>query len=238
MPDQVPADHDTNDVGTRLTALRQRIATAVNRFNRDPASVHLVAVSKTKPVELVEAAHLAGQKDFGENYLQDALTKIKSFGGQDIHWHFIGDIQSNKTRDIANHFDWAHAVDRFKIARRLSEQRPGDLAPLNVCIQVNIDGEPTKAGVRPDQAEALASQIAELPGIRLRGLMAIPAYSEDFCVQRQPFAALRELRDEINSHGHDMDVLSMGMSSDIEAAIAEGATHVRVGTAIFGPREK
>lgn len=227
----MPHTADHNDIESVDVA-------AAERFGRDPATIHLVAISKTKPAALVAAAHDAGQRDFGENYLQDALAKIEALAEHDLAWHFVGDIQSNKTRDIATHFAWAHAVDRFKIARRLSDQRPEDMAPLNVCIQVNIDAEASKSGLAPDDVAELADRMAELPGVRLRGLMALPAIAEDFETQRQPFAALRELRDTLNAGGHALDVLSMGMSADIEAAIDEGATHVRVGTAIFGSRER
>lgn len=226
------------DVAARLASVRRRMADAARRYARDPQSIHLVAISKTKPATMVAVACDAGQLDFGENYLQDALGKIEALAARDIAWHFVGDIQSNKTRDIAAHFAWAHAVDRLKVARRLSDQRPEGALPLNVCIQVNIDGEQSKSGVAPDEVAPLAGQMTELPGIRLRGLMAIPAYRDDFSEQRRPFAALRELRDELNAQGHDLDTLSMGMSADIEAAIAEGATHVRVGTAIFGARNR
>lgn len=225
------------DIEARLTDVRGRVEAAARRYDRDPDTIHLVAISKTKPAALVEAALAAGQHDFGENYLQDALAKIEALAERDIAWHFVGDIQSNKTRDIAAHFAWAHAVDRFKIARRLSEQRPEGADPLNVCIQVNIDAEASKSGLAPDEVAELADRLTELPGIRLRGLMALPAYAEDLDAQRRPFAALRELRDEINARGHTLDTLSMGMSADLEAAIAEGATHVRIGTAIFGPRD-
>ncbi|AWN17825.1 YggS family pyridoxal phosphate-dependent enzyme [Salinisphaera sp. LB1] len=226
------------DVAARLADVRHRIDQAAARFDRDPATIHLVAISKTKPAAMVAAAVEAGQRDFGENYLQDALPKIDALADRDIAWHFVGDIQSNKTRDIAAHFAWAHAVDRFKIARRLSEQRPEGAAPLNVCIQVNIDAEASKSGLAPDEVAELADRMAALPGIRLRGLMALPAATDDLAAQRRPFAALRALRDDLNTGGHTLDVLSMGMSADMEAAIAEGATHVRIGTAIFGPRER
>ncbi|WP_353215783.1 YggS family pyridoxal phosphate-dependent enzyme [Salinisphaera hydrothermalis] len=236
-----PADSgraDTVDVAARLADIRRRIDAAAAQYDRDPDAVHLVAISKTKPAAMVAAALDAGQHDFGENYLQDALDKIQALAERDIAWHFVGDIQSNKTRDIAAHFDWAHAVDRFKIARRLSDQRPEGAAPLNVCIQVNIDAEASKSGLAPGDVAELADQMAELPGVRLRGLMAIPAVRDDFEAQRRPFAALRALRDDLNANGHTLDVLSMGMSADMEAAIAEGATHVRIGTAIFGPRDR
>ncbi|HET7315052.1 YggS family pyridoxal phosphate-dependent enzyme [Salinisphaera sp.] len=232
-----PARANAVDVAARLADVRRRIDDAAARFNREPGDIHLVAISKTKPAAQVAAAYDAGQTDFGENYLQDALAKIETLADRGIAWHFVGDIQSNKTRDIAACFAWAHAVDRFKIARRLSEQRPENAAPLNVCIQVNIDAQASKSGLAPEEVAGLADRMAELPGIRLRGLMAIPAFSAEFELQRRPFAALRELRDQLNQAGHALDTLSMGMSADIEAAIAEGATHVRVGTAIFGARD-
>ncbi|RJS94805.1 YggS family pyridoxal phosphate-dependent enzyme [Salinisphaera sp. Q1T1-3] len=226
------------DVVARLTAVHERIAAAAAKHDRDPATIHLVAISKTKPAAMVERALGTGQRDFGENYLQDALAKIEALAKAEPapRWHFVGDIQSNKTRDIAAHFDWTHAIDRFKIARRLSEQRPAALAPINACIQVNIDDETSKSGVAPDAVEALADRIAELDNVRLRGLMTIPAHTEDFAAQRRPFAALREIRERLNAAGHALDTLSMGMSADLEAAIAEGATHIRIGTAIFGAR--
>ncbi|MES1928194.1 alanine racemase domain-containing protein [Salinisphaera dokdonensis CL-ES53] len=227
---------DDFDVATALTQVRERIAAAAHAVDRDPASITLVAVSKTKPAALVAKALDADQRDFGENYLQDALAKIESLADREPLWHFIGDIQSNKTRDIASSFAWVHAVDRFKIARRLSDQRPEGMAPLNLCIQVNIDGEDSKSGLAPEQVAELADQIATLDNVKLRGLMAIPAPADDPEAQRRPFAALRTLLKDLNANGHTMDTLSMGMSADLEAAIAEGATHVRVGTAIFGAR--
>lgn len=228
----------TRDTGiaAALDTVRERIARAAQAGERDPAAITLVAVSKTKPAEQVAEALDHGQRDFGENYLQDALAKIDTLADREPLWHFIGDIQSNKTRDIASHFAWAHAVDRFKIARRLSEQRPDGMPPLNLCIQVNIDGEASKSGLAPDAVAELAERIAELDNVRLRGLMAIPAPADDFDAQRRPFAALRELMQTLNADGHGLDTLSMGMSADLEAAIAEGATHVRVGSAIFGAR--
>lgn len=227
----------TPSIADALDKVRNRIALAAHAANRDPADITLVAVSKTKPVALVRDALDHGQRDFGENYLQDALAKIDALTEREPLWHFIGDIQSNKTRDIASNFSWAHAIDRFKIARRLSDQRPPDLAPLNLCIQVNIDGEASKSGIAPSDVAELADQIVELEHVKLRGLMTIPAPSTDEASQRKPFAALRELMQRINDRGHDLDTLSMGMSADLEAAIAEGATHVRVGTDIFGARD-
>lgn len=226
----------SHDVAAALARIRERIATAAQQAGRDAADITLVAVSKTKPAALVAEALDAGQRDFGENYLQDALAKIETLAAREPLWHFIGDIQSNKTRDIASNFAWAHAIDRFKIARRLSDQRPDGMAPLNICIQVNIDGEASKSGLAPDAAAELADRIAELDNICLRGLMAIPAPSDDADAQRRPFAALRELMEQLNAQGHTLDTLSMGMSADLETAIAEGATHVRVGTAVFGTR--
>ncbi|MES1932463.1 alanine racemase domain-containing protein [Salinisphaera shabanensis T35B1] len=227
----------TPSIADALDKVRSRIALAAHAANRDPADITLVAVSKTKPVALVRDALDHGQRDFGENYLQDALAKIDALTEREPLWHFIGDIQSNKTRDIASNFSWAHAIDRFKIARRLSDQRPEGYAPLNLCIQVNIDGEASKSGIAPSDVAELADQIVELEHVKLRGLMTIPAPSTDEASQRKPFAALRELMQRINDRGHDLDTLSMGMSADLEAAIAEGATHVRVGTDIFGARD-
>jgi len=224
------------DIHANLSAVATRLDRAAADHGRSADDICLVAVSKTKPVALVKAALDAGQTDFGENYLQDALDKIKALAEHKPVWHFIGDIQSNKTRDIAAHFAWVHAIDRLKIARRLSDQRPEGMAPLNLCIQVNIDDEDSKSGIAPDALTELAGQIAELSNVRLRGLMTIPAYTSDFDAQRTPFAALRQLMEELNAAGHALDTLSMGMSADLEAAVAEGATHVRVGTDIFGAR--
>lgn len=225
-----------NPIAANLASLRQRIAVAAAAAGRHPASLRLVAVGKTQPLAAILAAADAGQRDFGENYLQEALAKIDAARARGLVWHFIGPIQSNKTRAIAEHFDWVHSVDRLKIARRLAEHRPPERAPLNICLQVNIDGEASKAGVTPNSAAALAAQIADLPGLRLRGLMALPAPADGLDAQRRPFAALRELRDAINTGDLDLDTLSMGMTDDLEAAVLEGATLLRVGTAIFGPR--
>lgn len=234
-PDALPSN-DPAALTSRLARVHERIRTAAERYGRAPEAIHLVAISKKKPVAMIEAALAAGQTDFGENYLQDALDKIDALADSPAIWHFVGDIQSNKTRDIAAHFAWAHAVDRFKIARRLSDQRPAGAAPLNICIQVNIDDEDSKSGVAPDAVAELADQIAELPNVRLRGLMALPAITGDLESQRRPFATLRRVFERLNADGHALDTLSMGMSGDLEAAIAEGATHVRVGTDIFGAR--
>ncbi|MES1943401.1 alanine racemase domain-containing protein [Salinisphaera sp. PC39] len=219
-----------------LERVRTRIIEAAHAAGRPPDGIRLVAVSKTRPADDIAAAAEAGQRDFGENYLQEALPKIEALRGRDLTWHFIGPIQSNKTRDIAAAFDWVHSVDRFKIARRLSDQRPDDLPPLEVCLQVNIDDQASKSGVAPADALELARAVAGFPRLRLRGLMAIPAPSEDPAAQRAPFAALRRLRDELNAAGLSLDTLSMGMTGDLEAAVAEGATIVRVGTAVFGER--
>ena len=225
-----------HDVGTALNAVRARIGDLEQRYRREPGSVTLLAVSKTKPPEAVQAAVAAGQHAFGENHLQDALTKIDALDGQGVSWHFIGAVQSNKTRPIATHFAWVHSIERERIATRLSAQRPTGRGPLDVCIEVNVSGEDTKSGAPPADVEPLARVIRELSGLRLRGLMAIPRPAEDFEVQRIPFRQLREILDDLNAKGLGLDTLSMGMTGDLEAAIAEGATIVRVGTAIFGPR--
>lgn len=203
---------------------------------RTPDSVTLLAVSKTKPASDILAAYRAGQRAFGENYLQDALPKIQVLRGNDIEWHFIGRLQSNKTAEISRHFAWVHSLDSLKHAQRLSAQRPADMPPLQVCVQVNLSGELSKGGVeRADLAE-LAAAVARLPGLRLRGLMTMPDPGSDPAAQRAVFAALRKLFEELRAAGLDLDTLSMGMSADMEAAIAEGSTMVRVGTDIFGAR--
>jgi len=219
-----------------LERVRARIIDAAQSFERDPDSISLLAVSKKKPAADIRLAYQLGQRDFGENYLQEALQKMQELQDLDICWHFIGAIQSNKTRPIAEAFDWAHCVDRAKIARRLSEQRPAGRQPLNVCIQVNLDHEASKAGVEPGEVVALAAEIAPLPGIRLRGLMTIPAPRDNLDEQRRPFARLAALLDALRQQGIDCDTLSMGMTHDLEAAVAEGATLLRIGTAIFGER--
>ena len=225
-----------HDIGTALKAVRTRIGELERRYRREPGSVTLLAVSKTKPAQAVRAAVAAGQHAFGENHLQDAMTKVDALDGQGVSWHFIGAVQSNKTRPIAAHFDWVHSIERERIATRLSAQRPAGHDPLDVCIEVNVSGEDTKSGVAPADVEPLARLIRELPGLRLRGLMAIPRPAEDFEAQRIPFRQLRETLDDLNAKGLGLDTLSMGMTADLEAAIAEGATIVRIGTAIFGPR--
>lgn len=223
-------------ISANLQAVKQRIENAARACGRDPAAVGLIAVAKTFGAAAVATAHGHGQRAFGENYVQEAVDKIAALSDRDLEWHFIGPIQSNKTRQIAEHFDWVHSVDRIKIAQRLSTARPPGLAPLQICIQVNIGGEGTKSGVAPGLVLELARAVATLPRLNLRGLMAIPPASGDSAQQRRYFAQLRQLKDEIVAAGTGLDTLSMGMSADLEAAIAEGATLVRVGTAIFGQR--
>ncbi len=224
------------DITSRLKAVKQQINDTANACSRDPESVQLLTVSKTRPAEDVRAAHAAGQQAFGENYLQDALPKIAELADLGLEWHFIGAIQSNKTREIAEHFDWVHTVERDKIARRLNDQRPEAAAPLNICLQVNISNEESKAGISPDDVLTLAEVVSRLPRLRLRGLMAIPKATKDVDAQRMAFRALRECQQQLINKGFELDTLSMGMSGDIQAAIAEGSTMVRIGTAIFGAR--
>jgi pyridoxal phosphate enzyme (YggS family) len=225
------------DITNNLQAVRQRIAAAAADCGRDPSAVKLLAVSKGQPVAAIRRAVGAGQRDFGENYLQDAIAKINELADPDLRWHFIGHLQSNKTREVAASFAWVHTVDSVRVARRLNDQRPPGAAPLNICLQVRIGDEATKFGVQPEQARELAAAIAPLGGVRLRGLMCIPPPAPDQATQRAQFARLRTLYEALRDDGFEMDTLSMGMSADLEAAIAEGATMVRVGTAIFGPRE-
>ena len=224
-----------------LQAVRGAIAQAALAAQRAPEGVTLLAVSKTFGADAVLAAAQAGQTAFGENYLQEALDKIAAvklaLPQGALAWHFIGPIQSNKTRPIAEHFDWVHTVEREKIAARLSEQRPAGLPDLNICLQVNISGEASKSGVTPAELPALARAVAQLPRLRLRGLMAIPEPETDVALQRRAFAQLRALYEQLNADGHSLDTLSMGMSADLRAAVQEGATIVRVGTAIFGARD-
>ncbi len=217
-----------------LSAISARIASAAQAAGREPASVQLLAVSKTKPASAIREIHAAGVYDFGENYLQEALTKQQALGDLPLIWHFIGPIQSNKTKAIAEHFDWVHSVDRLKIAQRLSEQRPAGLAPLNICLQVNVSGEDSKSGCAPADLPALAKAVTALPNLRLRGLMAIPEPTDDRAAQEAAFATLRQLQEGLDL---GLDTLSMGMSHDLEAAIAQGATWVRIGTALFGARD-
>lgn len=217
----------------RLQAVAGRVADAALAAGRRPDGIRIVAVSKTFPPDLIRAAFAAGQRDFGENYVQEAVEKLDALTDLPITWHYIGPIQSNKTRTIAERFDWVHSVDRLKIAERLSAQRPPHLPPLEICLQVNVSGEESKSGVAPVEVKPLAAAVAQLPGLRLRGLMAIPEPTDDVALQRSRFATLRQLRD---ATGLGLDTLSMGMSDDLESAIAEGATIVRIGRAIFGDR--
>ncbi|WP_075879513.1 YggS family pyridoxal phosphate-dependent enzyme [Vreelandella massiliensis] len=222
-----------------LANARARLARALDAAGRPPDDARLLAVSKTKPALMIRQAWQLGQREFGENYLQEALDKQTELADLDaIVWHFIGPLQSNKTRAAAEHFDWVHSVDRLKIAKRLSEQRPEALDPLNVCLQVNISREVSKSGVLPEALPELAAAVAELPRLRLRGLMAIPAPAESLEAQRKPLAALRCAQESLKQALPEapLDTLSMGMSDDLEAAILEGATLVRLGTAIFGAR--
>jgi len=221
-----------------LQQTRQRIARACTGAQRPVESVTLLAVSKTFGADAVREAHAGGQRAFGENYVQEALEKISALADlrSQLEWHLIGPLQSNKTRVVAEAFDWVHSVDRLKIAQRLSEQRPEALGPLQVCLQVNISGEDTKSGLRPDEVSAVAHEVAKQPRLALRGLMAIPEPAGDVEAQRRPHRALRELFDQLRAEGLALDTLSIGMSADLEAAIFESATMVRIGTAIFGGR--
>ncbi|MDD2052684.1 YggS family pyridoxal phosphate-dependent enzyme [Pseudomonas putida] len=221
-------------IADNIASVAARIAAAANAAGRDESSIQLLAVSKTKPAAALREAYAAGIRDFGENYLQEALGKQLELVDLPLTWHFIGPIQSNKTRAIAEHFDWVHSVDRLKIAQRLSEQRPAELPPLNICIQVNVSGEASKSGCAPADLPALATAIAQLPRLRLRGLMAIPEPTDERAAQDAAFAAVRQLQEQLNL---DLDTLSMGMSHDLESAIAQGATWVRIGTALFGARD-
>ena len=223
-------------IASNLQAVRAGIITASVSAGRAATDISLLAVSKTFPATALREACQAGQTRFAESYVQEAMDKIAALHGLPIEWHFIGPIQSNKTRLIAEHFAWVHSVDRLKIAERLSAQRPVHLPPLQLCLQVNISHEASKSGVMPDQVSDLAQAIARLPNVTLRGLMAVPAPADDVSVQRAAFAQLRELQDQLNRQGLQLDTLSMGMSDDFSAAIAEGATMVRVGSAIFGNR--
>jgi len=225
-------------IAVNLQAVRSRIARAAQAAHRHPADIALVAVSKTFPAAHIAEAFAAGQKAFGENHAQEAVEKITVLAALPLEWHFIGPIQSNKTRLIAERFQWVHSVDREKIAQRLNAARPDGTPLLNVLIQVNVSGEAAKSGVAPGEEAKLADAIARLPRLKLRGLMAIPEPTTDVTLQRRRFALLRELKDRLAARGHALDTLSMGMSDDFEAAIMEGATMVRIGTAIFGQRQK
>jgi pyridoxal phosphate enzyme (YggS family) len=221
-------------IADNIAQVSSRIHAAALAAKRDADSVQLLAVSKTKPAEALREAYAAGLRDFGENYLQEALSKQLELADLPLIWHFIGPIQSNKTRAIAEHFAWVHSVDRLKIAQRLSEQRPAELPPLNICIQVNVSGEASKSGCTPADLPALADAISKLPRLKLRGLMAIPEPTEDRAAQDAAFAAVQSLQASLNL---PLDTLSMGMSHDLESAIAMGATWVRIGTALFGARD-
>lgn len=227
-------------IAANLHLVRERIVTACTAADRDPAGVELLAVSKTFPADAVREALAGGQAAFGENYVQEGVAKIEALADvrTQLVWHCIGPLQSNKTRVVAEHFDWVHSIDRLKIAERLSEQRPDALPPLQVCLQVNVDGGANKSGVSAEEALALAQAVASLPRLRLRGLMAIPEPAADFDAQRALFLCARAVYDRIRDSGIALDTLSLGMSADLEAAIAAGSTMVRVGTAIFGGRPK
>ncbi len=223
-------------VTENLKLISNLLASSAVEAEREPDAVRLMAVSKKQPLEKIIEAAAAGQKDFGENFVQEGLEKIAKTRGKGLIWHFIGHLQSNKTRLVAENFDWVHSVDRLKIAQRLGEQRPADLGPINICLQVNIDDESSKGGVRPEDVPRLARDVSTLDNVSLRGLMCLPQNRSDFAAQREPFARLREMAESMRSSGVDMDTLSMGMSGDFRAAIHEGATIVRIGTSIFGER--
>lgn len=224
------------NITQHLNALQKQIAEFETAYHRTTGSVHLLAASKSQSVEAIREAYFAGQRDFGENYLQEALVKIEACNDLNITWHFIGPIQSNKTRKIAENFNWVHSVDSVKIAKRLNDQRPPELPPLNICIEVNISHETTKSGVVMNEVRQLTEYCLTLPRLKLRGLMTIPAEYPTFAEQRQAFHQLAQLQRDLITHGIPLDTLSMGMSQDFEAAIAEGATFVRIGTALFGKR--
>ena len=226
-----------NQIPERLAHVQERIHRAAMAAGRSPGEIMLLAVSKTKPASDVAAAFGAGQRAFGENYLQDALPKIRTLADKDIEWHFIGRLQSNKCADISRHFTWVHGIDSLKHAEQLSSHRPAELPPLQVCIQVNLSGEVTKGGVDPTEVEALALKVARLPRLRLRGLMTMPDPNARTTSRDAAFAVLRGLLESLRASGLDVDTLSMGMSDDMEAAIREGATIVRIGTDIFGSRD-
>ena len=223
-------------VTENLSLLSDLLDRTAIEAGREPGSVQLLAVSKKQPLTKIREAAAAGQRDFGENVVQEGVEKIRKLADLDLTWHFIGHLQSNKTRTVAENFDWVHTIDKLKTARRLSDQRPAGLPPLNVCVQVNVDAEAQKSGIAPVELHELASACAELPNLRLRGLMCLPAVREGFDAQREPFAALRALADDLRGHGIDTDTLSMGMTADYRAAVFEGATVVRIGTALFGER--
>ena len=224
-------------VTENLSLLSDLLRRAALEAGRDPAAVKMLAVSKKQPLEKIREAAAAGQRDFGENFVQEGVEKARALSDLDLTWHFIGHLQSNKTRVVAEYFDWVHTIDKLKTARRLSDQRPGDMPPLQVCLQVNVDEEASKSGATPDVVAELAAACAELPNLRLRGLMCLPAIRTDFDEQRKPFATLRRLAEQLRTNGIETDTLSMGMTADYRAAIFEGATIVRIGTALFGERK-
>ena len=224
-------------VTENLTLISDLLRETAIAAKRDPAAVKLLAVSKKQPVAKIREAHAAGQRDFGENFVQEGVEKARTLSGLDLTWHFIGHLQSNKTRVVAEYFDWVHTIDKLRTARRLSDQRPGDLPPLQVCLQVNVDDEASKSGVAANAVAELAAACVELPNMRLRGLMCLPAIRADFDGQRRPFATLRRLAEQLRTNGIETDTLSMGMTADYRAAIFEGATIVRIGTALFGERK-
>ena len=225
-----------SDIANNLANVQQRIASAAENAQRDPQTIALLAVSKTKPIEMIEEAYAAGQRCFGENYLQDALPKIDALAELDIEWHYIGRIQSNKTRPIAENFAWVHAIDSVKHAQRLNEQRPDNFPPLNCCIQLNLSGEDRKGGIQPDTLIETATAFNDLPHCRLRGLMTMPDPDSSAEQQQAVFHQLADCLSELSNHGFNVDTLSMGMSGDLEMAITEGSTMVRIGTDIFGAR--
>jgi len=224
-------------IAANLQAVRARIFAACTNAGRAPESVQLLAVSKTWPASYISQAIAAQQRHFGENYVQEAIEKIAALGSETVEWHFIGPLQSNKTKLVAGNFAWVHSIDNLKTAQRLDNQRPPGFPALKICLQVNVSGESSKGGVSPEHALQLARDLSKLPNLSLRGLMAIPAATTETAVQREQFAMLREVKTEINRDGLDLDTLSMGMSHDLEAAISEGSTIVRIGTAIFGERQ-
>ncbi|MFW2372363.1 MAG: YggS family pyridoxal phosphate-dependent enzyme [Gammaproteobacteria bacterium] len=225
------------NIERNIQQIRQKIADYCHKYRRSAEDIQLLAVSKTKSVELVTEAYNSGQQAFGESYLQEALDKMAQLQNFNIQWHFIGHIQSNKTRDIASHFDWVHSVDRYKIAQRLNDQRPPEHPPLNICLQVNINRESGKSGTDIEQLEPLVQQISQLKRLNLRGLMAIPVKTSSLDQQRQNFKKIRQALEQLQQKHPNLDTLSMGMSNDMEAAIAEGSTMLRIGTAIFGSRD-
>jgi len=229
-------NNSTSPISTRLAQVRQQIANCAASCDRSPQDITLIAVSKTKPAADIIAAYQAGQRCFGENYLQEAEVKIAALADYDIEWHFIGRIQSNKTASIARHFDWVHTLSKLKHAQRLNQQRPDQLPALNVCIQLNLSGESSKSGIIEHDLSELASQISKLPKLKLRGLMTMPAATSDEQEQRALFSRLKKLQLQLQQRNLPLDTLSMGMSNDMQTAICEGATMVRIGTAIFGAR--